>query len=73
MKPISTPVVSTAGVAPASALQGLPFLRLGFRPFYLGAAFVTGIATVGDRMLIMMDIESLLSSAEMGLVAQVAQ
>jgi purine-binding chemotaxis protein CheW len=34
---------------------------------------VTGIATVGDRMLIMMDIESLLSSAEMGLVAQVAQ
>ncbi|WP_035240984.1 NnrS family protein [Acidovorax sp. JHL-3] len=40
MKPISTPVVSTAGVAPASALQGLPFLRLGFRPFYLGAAFV---------------------------------
>ena len=37
------------------------------------SAFVTGIATVGDRMLIMMDIESLLSSAEMGLVAQVAQ
>ena len=36
------------------------------------AAFVTGIASVGDRMLIMVDIESLLSSAEMGLVAQVA-
>lgn len=37
------------------------------------SAFVTGIATLGDRMLIMMDIESLLSSAEMGLVAQVAR
>jgi purine-binding chemotaxis protein CheW len=32
------------------------------------AAFVRGIATVGDRMLIVMDIESLLSGAEMGLV-----
>ena len=37
------------------------------------AAFVTGIAKVGDRMLMMMDIESLLSSTEMGLVMQVAQ
>ena len=36
-------------------------------------SFVTGIASMGDRMLIVMDIESLLSSAEMGLVAQVAQ
>lgn len=31
-------------------------------------AFVTGIASLGDRMLIMMDIESLLSSDEIGLV-----
>ena len=37
------------------------------------ASFVTGIASVGERMLIMMDIESLLSSAEMGLVKQVSQ
>lgn len=37
------------------------------------ASFVTGIASVGERMLIMMDIESLLSRAEMGLVQQAAQ
>ena len=37
----------------------------------MDAAFVTGIVSVGDRMLIMVDIESLLSSAEMGLVTQV--
>ncbi|GKS76851.1 chemotaxis protein CheW [Acidovorax sp. SUPP950] len=36
------------------------------------SAFVTGIASVGERMLIMMDIESLLSSAEMGLVRSAA-
>ncbi|WCM90296.1 chemotaxis protein CheW [Acidovorax sp. NCPPB 3576] len=36
------------------------------------SAFVTGIATVGERMLIMMDIESLLSSSEMGLVRSAA-
>lgn len=36
------------------------------------AAFVRGIATVGERMLIVMDIESLLSSSEMGLVKAVA-
>jgi len=37
------------------------------------ASFVTGIASVGERMLIMMDIESLLSRAEMGLMLQAAQ
>ncbi|GKT26282.1 chemotaxis protein CheW [Acidovorax sp. SUPP3334] len=36
------------------------------------SAFVTGIATVGERMLIVMDIESLLSSSEMGLMRSVA-
>jgi purine-binding chemotaxis protein CheW len=30
--------------------------------------FITGIASVGDRMLILMDIESLMSSADMGLI-----
>jgi purine-binding chemotaxis protein CheW len=30
--------------------------------------FVTGIASVGERMLILMDIEALMSSADMGLV-----
>lgn len=34
----------------------------------IDSAFVRGIATVGDRMLIVMDIESLLSSAEIGLI-----
>ena len=36
------------------------------------SAFVRGIASVGERMLIVVDIESLLSSSEMGLVKAVA-
>ncbi|WP_238323232.1 NnrS family protein [Acidovorax sp. JHL-9] len=32
--------MSTANGAAAPALQGMPLLRLGFRPFYLGAALV---------------------------------
>lgn len=39
----------------------------------IDAAFVTGIANVGERMLVMMDIEALLDTAEMGLVAQLAR
>lgn len=31
-------------------------------------AFITGIASVGERMLILMDIEALMSSADMGLI-----
>jgi len=31
--------------------------------------FITGIGSVGDRMLILMDIEALMSSADMGLIA----
>ncbi|WP_343593714.1 chemotaxis protein CheW [Paracidovorax wautersii] len=38
----------------------------------IDAAFVRGIATVGERMLIVVDIESLLSGSEMGLVRSVA-
>ena len=34
------------------------------------ASFVRGIATTGERMLIVMDIEALLSSDEIGLVAK---
>ena len=30
--------------------------------------FITGIASVGERMLILMDIEALMSSADMGLI-----
>lgn len=36
------------------------------------ASFVRGIATVGERMLIVVDIEALLSGSEMGLVKAVA-
>ena len=32
-------------------------------------SFITGIASVGDRMLILMDIAALMSSADMGLMA----
>jgi len=32
------------------------------------ASFITGIGSVADRMLILMDIESLMASPEMGLV-----
>ncbi len=38
----------------------------------MDASFVRGIATTGERMLIVVHIESLLSSAEMGLVRSVA-
>ncbi|MBP6901247.1 MAG: chemotaxis protein CheW [Burkholderiaceae bacterium] len=36
------------------------------------AAFITGIASVAERMLILMDIEALMGSAEMGLLEQAA-
>ncbi|WP_157271988.1 chemotaxis protein CheW [Azohydromonas aeria] len=32
------------------------------------ASFITGIGSVGERMLILMDIEGLMSSADMGLI-----
>ena len=31
-------------------------------------SFITGIASVGERMLILMDIEALMSSTDMGLM-----
>ena len=34
--------------------------------------YITGIATVSERMLILMDIEGLMSSADMGLIAAAA-
>jgi purine-binding chemotaxis protein CheW len=34
--------------------------------------FLTGIGTLDERMLILLDIERLMSSAEMGLVADAA-
>ncbi len=53
--------LSKEAIRPAPQFQG-----------HVDSAFVTGIATLGERMLIVMDIESLLSSAEMGLVRSVA-
>lgn len=35
-------------------------------------SFITGIANVGDRMLILMDIQALMSSADMGLIEAAA-
>jgi purine-binding chemotaxis protein CheW len=36
-------------------------------------SFITGIASVGERMLILMDIEGLMSSADMGLMDSASQ
>jgi purine-binding chemotaxis protein CheW len=36
-------------------------------------SFITGIASVGERMLILMDIEGLMSSADMGLMDSTSQ
>ena len=52
---------------PADAIKPAPQFQR-----QMDASFVRGIATVGERMLIVVDIESLLSSAEMGLVKTVA-
>jgi purine-binding chemotaxis protein CheW len=38
----------------------------------IDTSFITGIGSVGDRMLILMDIEGLMSSEEMGLINSVA-
>ncbi|KZT17141.1 chemotaxis protein CheW [Acidovorax sp. GW101-3H11] len=40
------------------------------RQGHVDPAFVTGIASLGERMLIVMDIEALLSSDEIGLVTK---
>ena len=37
----------------------------------VGTSFITGIASVAERMLILMDIEALMSSADMGLMDSV--
>lgn len=43
------------------------------RQGHVDPAFITGIASLGERTLIVMDIEALLSSEETGLIAQVAK
>jgi purine-binding chemotaxis protein CheW len=64
-----------AVVAAVADVVALPADAIRPAPQFQGqvdAAFVRGIATVDKRMLIVMDIESLLSSAEMGLVRSAA-
>ncbi|MDP4075140.1 chemotaxis protein CheW [Acidovorax sp. A1169] len=39
---------------------------------HLDPAFITGIASLGERMLVLMDIEALLGSADIGLVKAAA-
>ena len=39
----------------------------------MDSRFITGLASVGDRMLIVMNIEALMSSAEMGMLASASQ
>src|SRR5665647_1157436 len=43
MKPNSLPIFSEVKVA-AQLPQGLPFLRLGFRPFYIGGALLAALS-----------------------------
>jgi purine-binding chemotaxis protein CheW len=53
--------LSTEQVKPAPAMNA-----------QVDMSFITGIANVGERMLILMDITALMSAADMGLVEQAA-
>jgi purine-binding chemotaxis protein CheW len=53
---------------PHSEIRPAPDMASGS----VDTAFITGIASVGERMLILMDIELLMSSADMGLMDSVA-
>jgi purine-binding chemotaxis protein CheW len=60
-------VDGVSDVVALSAAQIRPTPELGA---VVGAQFLTGIGTLDNRMLILVDIEKLMSSAEMALVAQ---
>ena len=60
-------VDGVSDVVALSAAQVRPAPELGAA---VGAQFLTGIGTLDSRMLILVDIEKLMSSAEMALVAQ---
>jgi purine-binding chemotaxis protein CheW len=55
--------VSDVMELPADAIRPAPEMNT-----LVDTSYITGIATVGERMLILMDIESLMSSAELGLI-----
>ena len=68
-------IVLGAVVDAVADVVALPAEAIKPAPQFQGqvdASFVRGIATTGERMLIVMDIESLLSGAEMGLVQAAA-
>jgi len=52
----------------ADALRPAPELSAGS----VDTSYITGIGSVADRMLILMDIEALMSSADMGLMDSIA-
>ena len=52
----------------AEVIKPAPELHTG-----VDTSFITGIASVGERMLILMDIEGLMSSADMGLMDSATQ
>ncbi|HEU4851707.1 MAG TPA: chemotaxis protein CheW [Telluria sp.] len=62
-------VDSVSDVAELTADQIKPAPDLGS---VIDAGYVTGLATIGERMLILIDIERLLSGQELGLLAAVA-
>jgi purine-binding chemotaxis protein CheW len=59
-------VADVAMLSPDTIKPAPRFERQG----HVDPAFVKGIARLGERMLIVMDIEALLSSEEMGIVAK---
>ena len=60
--------VSDVVPLPASEVKEAP--RLGAT---VDASFLTGVATVGDRMILLLDIEKFLSSGELDLLDSVAR
>ena len=50
---------------PADAMKPAPQMNTA-----VDTSFITGIANVGERMLILMDIEALMSAADMGLIPE---
>ena len=58
-------VDSVSDVLPLATAQIRAAPQLGAN---IDASFITGIASVAERMLILMDIEALMGSSDMGLI-----
>lgn len=59
--------VSDVTTLPAEQIKPAPEIGTAFDTEYL-----IGLGTIGDRMLILVDIDKLMSSAEMGLIEKIA-